>query len=253
MTAPASSVYGPSTFGGSGIIQPGFGSGMVAATPRPIPWERVLAYWGMGLVTASAGGQQGCLEFITSLVIVYEPPEIARTGAAVASRETEVESTTSCEQALTLPIADQVREVSAALSLNKSRLAEILGVSRPTLYAWLDGSTPGKRGSDRLLKILKIISRAGVSSDSPLNARFIRNPLAEGDMSLIDLLKTETCNEEKITSVLKSAKKLSAEALERVESREKRWRRLGYQELSFEERKATLDRNIAALHFDRSK
>ena len=42
----------------------------------------------------------------------------------------------------TLPIARQVRELQAALSVNKSELARILRVSRPTVYDWLDGGSP---------------------------------------------------------------------------------------------------------------
>ena len=40
------------------------------------------------------------------------------------------------------PVAGQVRELRAALSVNKSELAKILRVSRPTVYAWLDGKKP---------------------------------------------------------------------------------------------------------------
>jgi hypothetical protein len=36
--------------------------------------------------------------------------------------------------------ADQVLELLAALSLNKTLLAELFNVSRPTLYDWLDGT-----------------------------------------------------------------------------------------------------------------
>ena len=50
----------------------------------------------------------------------------------------------------TLPIADQVRELQTALSVNKSELARILRVSRPTVYDWLGGGQPnaGQHGED---------------------------------------------------------------------------------------------------------
>ena len=44
-----------------------------------------------------------------------------------------------------LPIARQVRELQAALSVNESELARILRVSRPTVYDWLDGDEPTAR------------------------------------------------------------------------------------------------------------
>ena len=50
----------------------------------------------------------------------------------------------------TLPIARQVRGVQAALSVNKSELARILRVSRPTVYDWLDGGEPNADSSGDL-------------------------------------------------------------------------------------------------------
>lgn len=169
------------------------------------------------------------------------------------TKKSEEKTAISYEQALTMSIADQAREVSAALSLNKSQLAEILGVSRPTLYSWLDGSNPNPGNSDRLLTILRIMLKTHVGSHHPLNARFVRNPLFEDSKSLIELLKTDSCNEEDITDVIEAAKALSDKVAKQAEEREERWRKLGYEEPSSEERKATLDRNITALNLDRSK
>lgn len=42
----------------------------------------------------------------------------------------------------TLPVADQVRELQTTLSVNKSELARILRVSRPTVYDWLADGQP---------------------------------------------------------------------------------------------------------------
>ena len=54
----------------------------------------------------------------------------------------------------TLPIARQVRELQAALSINKSELARILRVSRPTVYDWLDGGEPN---ADNRLRIRTLV------------------------------------------------------------------------------------------------
>jgi len=43
---------------------------------------------------------------------------------------------------VTLPVARQAWELQAALSINKSELARILRVSRPTVYEWLDDGEP---------------------------------------------------------------------------------------------------------------
>jgi DNA-binding transcriptional regulator YiaG len=63
-------------------------------------------------------------------------------------------------EVLTLPVADQAREVLAALSLNKSQLAEVLCVSRPTVYDWFDGKEPNASNSDRLIILLRLLARA---------------------------------------------------------------------------------------------
>ena len=71
----------------------------------------------------------------------------------------------------TLPIGRQVRELQAALSVNKSDLARILRVSRPTVYDWLDGGEANadnrSRDSDAAAVAVRIAGlgeRSAVSS-----------------------------------------------------------------------------------------
>ena len=61
----------------------------------------------------------------------------AMTRAAPGSSSALTEPSTGrslLREVLPLSIADQAREALDGLSLNKSQLAEVLGVSRPTLY-----------------------------------------------------------------------------------------------------------------------
>lgn len=78
------------------------------------------------------------------------------------------------QKALTLSVEDQAREVLAALSLNKSQLAEVLGVSRPTLYDWIERKEPNTSNSQRINTLLRLLAREGVTASSPLNVRFVR-------------------------------------------------------------------------------
>ena len=57
-----------------------------------------------------------------------------------------------------LPIAGQVRELQAALSVNKSELARILRVSRPTVYDWLDCGEPTADNRSRIRMLLRLVS-----------------------------------------------------------------------------------------------
>jgi transcriptional regulator with XRE-family HTH domain len=143
--------------------------------------------------------------------------------------------------------ADRVREVLAALSLNKSQLADVLGVSRPTLYDWFEGKEPNSANAGRLIHLLRLLSRSGISSTTPLNARFVRQPINDRDSSLVDELSAEQWNEKEIEKILVEARNLSenAELLQR--EREKRWNNLGYEKQSEIQRREQLNRNIAML------
>ena len=53
-----------------------------------------------------------------------------------------------------VPVGDQLKELRAALSLNKSQLARILCVTRPTLYEWYEGKEPNATNSERIRNLL---------------------------------------------------------------------------------------------------
>ena len=77
---------------------------------------------------------------------------------------------------LKLSVPEQMQELQAALSLNKSQLLRVLQVSRPALYDWFRGKEPNPANAGRLHALLRCLSRARVSGASPLNARFVRRP-----------------------------------------------------------------------------
>ncbi|MGI5863654.1 MAG: helix-turn-helix domain-containing protein [Myxococcales bacterium] len=170
---------------------------------------------------------------------------------ARVAMESSVRPRGACEEAATrpevlaLPIAEQVREMAAALSLNKSQLAAVLRVSRPTLYDWLAGKEPNPANSRRLAAILRLLVDAGISSTSPLNARFVRQAVLPGERSLLELLSADPIDEAQVSSALREAKSLSEEAAARRLQKEARLRERGFEELSVEQRREQLARNIA--------
>jgi transcriptional regulator with XRE-family HTH domain len=153
---------------------------------------------------------------------------------------------------LALSIADQAREALASMSLNKTQLAEVLGVSRPTLYDWLDGKEPNASNTQRLTTLLRLLSNAGVTSANPLSPRFLRQPLSEGGTPLLEALKAESIDEQLVSSLVREAQSLGSEAENRRKRREDRLRALGFEELSDEERREQLARNIAMLDWPKS-
>lgn len=161
--------------------------------------------------------------------------------------------TESIDAALSMSVPEQAREVLAGLSLNKSQLAHILGVSRPTLYSWLDGSAPNPENSDRLMQLLRLMKKTGISGTASLNARFVRQPLTEEGVSVLGLLKEEHWDEDAIFESLKKAKVFSAAAEQKRVAREQRLREFGYEEPSDAERKNQLAKNITMLGLDDTK
>ena len=111
----------------------------------------------------------------------------------------------------TLAIARQVRELQAALSVNKSELARILRVSRPTVYDWLDGGEPNADNRSRIWMLLRVLSESRVSANNPLFPRFVRSGVEPGDRSLLELLGEETIDEVTAKNVIRRAKALGGE------------------------------------------
>ena len=134
----------------------------------------------------------------------------------------------------TLPIARQVRELQAALSVNKSELARILGVSRPTVYDWLDGGEPNADNRSRIRTLLRLVSGSQVSADDPLVPRFVRSGLESGDRSLLELLGEEEIDEVTAKSVIRRAKALGDAMDAQREEREARVREAGFEEVDAE-------------------
>ena len=111
----------------------------------------------------------------------------------------------------TLPIERQVRELQAAMSINKSELARILRVSRPTVYDWLDGGEPNADNRSRIRTLLRLVSESRVSANDPLFPRFVRSALEPGDRSLLELLGEEVIDEATAKHVIRRARALGGE------------------------------------------
>ena len=146
--------------------------------------------------------------------------------------------------ASTLPVARQVRELQAALSLNKSELARILRVTRPTVYDWLGGGAPNADNVARIGQVLRLVSQARVSSRNPLFPRFVRSPLDPGGQALLDLLGEETIAESAVKDAMHRAKGLGDAMDTRRRQREARLRAAGFEEPDEEMRTSNLAASV---------
>ena len=147
--------------------------------------------------------------------------------------------------ASTLPVARQVRELQAALSLNKSELARILRVTRPTVYDWLDGGEPNADNVARIGQLLRLVAQARVSSRNPLFPRFVRSPLDAGGQALLDLLGDEVIAEPAVRDAIHRAQGLGDAMDSRRRQREARLRAAGFEEADDETRAGNLETSVA--------
>jgi hypothetical protein len=201
--------------------------------------------------TSVSGAQPMFPQVGTSPSLNDTRPSIAVT--ANKAHDKSADTDLSYSHVLTMSVADQAREVLAALAINKSPLADILCISRPTLYSWLDGSNPTPGNSDRLLTVLRLMLKTNIQGTSPLNARFVRQPLSEDGMSILDLLKGDQQDENQIIEMLNRARDLSDKVARSRESRETHLRNLGYEDPSIEEKAKRLAQNAAMMEWDKNK
>ena len=114
--------------------------------------------------------------------------------------------TTSYRRLLVGSFAEQTRGVMAALALTKVQFAGILGVTRPTIYEWLGGKEPSPGKAARLTMILRLLARAGVSGEKPLNARFVRHAINELGPSLLEMLTAAELDQGEIENTIREAR-----------------------------------------------
>ncbi len=176
----------------------------------------------------------------SSSFVVDRRPARVRTVSLVRSEVSD-----NFRTVIALPVVEQMQELLAALSINKSQLADILRVTRPTMYGWLQGKEPNATNADRLHALLRILTRASVSGAKPLNARFVRKPMDLDGPSIIDLISAENLDEDRIVQTLQQARALGETATGRRTRREDRLNALGFDDPTNEERRERLARNAA--------
>ena len=217
-------------------------SGVMTGVPQQHLQETVLmvAYSGSGGVIALHSNYDPFSFQIGSSPCVVAVRPIERASETGAS-----DHPFSFRDVLKLSVVEQMQEVQAALSLNKSQLARVLRVSRPALYEWFRGKEPNPANTDRLHTVLRCLVRARASGASPLNARFVRQAANLDGLALLDLLSEERIDEDHVVNAIEEAQALGDAATRRRAAREERLRNLGFEDPGHEQRREQLARNMA--------
>lgn len=221
---------------------------MLADDSGTIAWAREnlreimmkLAYSGSGGIIALDSDCDPFPFYIasSSCVVAFRPIEpVSRAGAP--------EDPLGFRNVLQLSVVEQMQELQAALSLNKSQLARVLCVSRPALYEWFRGKDPSPANAERLHTLLRCLVRARVSGSSPLNARFVREPTGLDEPALLVLLTEERIDEDRVVSAIEGARALGDAAARGRAAREERLHDLGFEDPGQEQRREQLARNMA--------
>lgn len=85
------------------------------------------------------------------------------------------------------PPRDQLQFIRETLKLNVSDLASVLGVSRPTVYAWLEGDEPSSENYTQIARLKRIADEVhGLAI--PRFEKLLKRPIFQG-LSFLDKLK----------------------------------------------------------------
>lgn len=97
-----------------------------------------------------------------------------------------------------ISVSERLRRIQEYLSLTPTHIAEILGVSRPRIYAWLDGGAQPRDREvwERLVRLTEFADSWGARHLEPLAALAL-TPVV-GTASLLDLLRAHPWNEESL-------------------------------------------------------
>lgn len=122
------------------------------------------------------------------------------------------------DNASVIPYSEHASLVSTVLGLGKSDIARILGVSRPTLYSWIKGSSEPKENNhpERLRTLGELTLACCTETKRPLYHRFVEEPLPGETDSILNLLLAEQWDLDRLQQLLTEARRLTAERDQRL-------------------------------------
>lgn len=95
------------------------------------------------------------------------------------------------ERDVVFPVESNVEKLESIrdrVGLNMTDLSSILGVSRPTIYAWLQGQEPRPEYINRISELREVAEKVG-GYNLPRIKKLVRRPLQDGK-TLVELIKS---------------------------------------------------------------
>jgi hypothetical protein len=148
-------------------------------------------------------GMGGWSRTTYSLVVVFPPDPYSATSSKPRFRAAAYRSIKPIGAGTLQSTSEQVRLILGFFGFSKSELAKIMAVSRPALYAWLDGTSEPARDNAERLDILAAMARElDAKPLRPLFHGFIDRPVHGYSRSLLDILQDSRINSDLLRSMI---------------------------------------------------
>ena len=121
----------------------------------------------------------------------------------------------------TIPIAEKIQKVLSFYNLGKSHLCKITGISRPALYAWIDGSSePDTENFAKVEQLYSIERELDVTGKATIHHGFVDKALPGEEKSLYQLfVENSKLDIDSIKNLVRVALNKSISRAENIESR----------------------------------
>lgn len=121
----------------------------------------------------------------------------------------------------TIPVAEKIQKVLSFYNLGKSHLCKITGISRPALYAWIDGiSEPDTENFAKVEQLYSIARELDVTGKATIHHGFVDKALPGEEKSLYQLfVENSKLDIDSIKNLVQVALNKSISRAENIESR----------------------------------
>lgn len=121
----------------------------------------------------------------------------------------------------TIPVAEKIQKVLSFYNLGKSHLCKITGISRPALYAWIDGSSePDTENFAKVEQLYSIARELDATGKESIHHGFIDKALPGKEKSLYQLfVENSKLDIDSIKNLVRVALNKSISRAENIESR----------------------------------
>lgn len=159
-------------------------------------------------------GSYGFLEEVTgpALYAQMKKPETYSTTSyiVIVRKEPVYISLASCEQ---------VRLILSFYGFTKTELAKIIGISRPALYAWLDGtSEPTGANYEKLSTLAQLAHDIDVEPSVSLFHAYVKRPIPGYEKSLLEYLSGKLENMVFLSTLIRKLFQMTVERQGRLDS-----------------------------------